>query len=46
MSTQETDLQAGTLAPEDRQEWLTNHSQPSEKWTDQDILMAMGSGVN
>lgn len=41
-----TDLWKGTLSREDREEWLKSHSQNSEEWTDQDILVAMGSGYN
>lgn len=38
-----TDLMKGTLSPEDRLLWLKNHRMPPET-TDEDILMAMGSG--
>src|SRR5690606_14876364 len=42
----ETDLMAGTLSPEGRSTWLANHRMKPEDWTDEEILMAMGSGIN
>ena len=32
------------LSPEARTEWLRNHDQNPEDWTDDDILLAIGSG--
>jgi len=43
MAEQKTDLQAGTLAQKDREDWLYNYGMP-ESTTDDDILMAIGSG--
>lgn len=40
-----TDLTEGTLSREDRELWLENHRQP-DSTTDDEILMAMGSGFN
>lgn len=35
-----------TLSAEDRDSWLKNHSQDSADWTDEDISMAKGAGLN
>lgn len=40
----ETSLKNGTLSLEDRTMWLKNHRMPPET-TDEDILLAIGSGV-
>lgn len=44
-SSDRTDLVAGTLSRADRELWLGNHRMKSEEWTDEAILMAMGSGM-
>lgn len=41
-----TDLAKGTLSRADRELWLKNHTMKSEEWSDEDILMAMGSGMS
>lgn len=43
--TDKTDLMAGTLSRTDRELWLRNHRMP-ESTTDDEILMAMGEGIN
>lgn len=40
-----TSLVDGILSPEDREAWLRNHSQDSADWTDDEILVAIGSGM-
>lgn len=35
-----------TLSPEDREAWLRNNREQSEDWTDTEILLAMGMGIN
>ncbi|MBA4248550.1 MAG: hypothetical protein C0444_09705 [Microbacterium sp.] len=44
-SDSKTDLMKGTLSRADRELWLRNHRLP-DSTTDEDILMAMGSGFN
>lgn len=41
-----TDLAKGTLSAKDRTAWLRSHRMESEDWTDEDILMAIGSGMS
>lgn len=41
-----TDLMNGTLSRADREAWLRNHTMRSGEWSDDEILMAMGSGFN
>lgn len=42
--TSRTDLMAGRLSLQDRQDWLRNYGLP-EDTPDEDILMAIGSGL-
>lgn len=43
---EETDLMKGTLSGADREAWLKNHTMNPEEWSDEDILMAIGSGMS
>ncbi|WP_168625662.1 hypothetical protein [Cryobacterium sp. BB307] len=39
-----TDLMRGTLSDADRERWLKAYAGPNDRWTDDEILLAIGSG--